>query len=183
MKCCKNDKDKEEIGFSLPEHVPSVLSDNDSDDTVDTLASVAEQPKETLSQEMSDKKKRRAKQLMCTEKENNLINWISQMPCHYQKEQHEYRDTQKRSHLWAQKAAQVEMTELFFKSTNALLTLATLLFVPAINVPPDKHENSCSTGANPTADPTTLGSAAKVGTKIHRKGRKNLGQFHLSKRI
>ena len=55
----------------LPKRSPLVFSDTDSDSgTVDTVASVVEQPDKALSQETSDTKKRLAKKMMSAEREN-----------------------------------------------------------------------------------------------------------------
>ena len=92
----------------LPKHKPLVLSDSDSDShTLDTLSSVAEQPDEALFQEKSDKKKRRAKQVMSAEREDDSINWITETPYLYQKGHREYRDTQKRSRPCSEKADEI----------------------------------------------------------------------------
>ena len=60
----------------LPKPVPSVLENrnNSYSDTVDILASFVEKPDQALSQESSDKKKRRAKQVISAKREDGLIN-------------------------------------------------------------------------------------------------------------
>ena len=66
-------------------------------------------PKKTV-----EKKKRRAKNVMSTDTEDVLIEWIRETPFLYQKGLRDYRDTQKRSRLWAEKAAEMDMTGEYF---------------------------------------------------------------------
>ena len=57
------------------------------------------------------------KNVMSTETEDALIEWIRETPCLYQKGFRDYRGTPKRSRLFSKKAAEMDMTgECFFKN-------------------------------------------------------------------
>ena len=66
-----------------------------------------------LSQETIEKNKRRANIVMSADKENTLIEWIRETPCLFQKDLRDYRHTQKRTGLWAEKVAEMDMTGKF----------------------------------------------------------------------
>ena len=61
-----------------PSRMSIVYDNNNSDsDSVDTLA-ITEQPDEALSHDSTKKKKKRAKQVMSTKKEDAVTDWITE---------------------------------------------------------------------------------------------------------
>ena len=105
--------------------MPVVSDTKDTDsDTVD-IPATAEHHDETLAQQSTEKKTRHAKLLMSADQEESLIDWVRESPCLCQKGLREYTDTKKRSRLWAENAAEVEMTgESSFYFFNFVICVA-----------------------------------------------------------